>query len=128
MSESVEFKQENNFELFELYPPLGFRPILKKSFYRSEIFPVHIVGLNINGLKHFYRANGMLNGESFSYGLSYKVNLKKKQRYYLDLMKEALEENNVEYKSFTMSRLGHTFGREEDMRAHFPVIKDFLFE
>jgi dipeptidyl aminopeptidase/acylaminoacyl peptidase len=47
---------------------------------------------------------------------------------HLDLMKEALEENNVEYKSFTMSRLGHTFGREEDMRAHFPVIKDFLFE
>jgi len=47
---------------------------------------------------------------------------------HLDLMKKALEENNVEYKSFTMSRLGHTFGREEDMRAHFPVIKDFLFE
>ncbi len=47
---------------------------------------------------------------------------------HLDLMKEALEKNNVEYKSFTMSRLGHTFGREEDMRAHFPVIKDFLFE
>ena len=47
---------------------------------------------------------------------------------HLDLMKEALEENNVEYKSFTLSRLGHTFGREEDMRAHFPVIKDFLFE
>ena len=47
---------------------------------------------------------------------------------HLDLMKEALEENNIDYQSFTMTRLGHTFGREEDMRAHFPVIKDFLFE
>ena len=36
---------------------------------------------------------------------------------HLDLMKEALEENNVDYQSFTMTRLGHTFGREEDMRA-----------
>ena len=98
----IDFQfQENNFELFELYPPLGFRPILKKSFYRSEIFPVHIVGLNINGLKHFYRANGMLNGESFSYGLSYKVNLKKKQRYYLDLMKEEIKAKiKIDSKSF----------------------------
>lgn len=47
---------------------------------------------------------------------------------HLDLMKEALDENNIDYQSFTMTRLGHTFGREEDMRAHFPVIKDFLFE
>ena len=47
---------------------------------------------------------------------------------HLDLMKEALEKNNIDYQSFTMTRLGHTFGREEDMRAHFPVIKDFLFE
>lgn len=45
---------------------------------------------------------------------------------HLDLMKSALDENDIEYQAFTMSRLGHTFGREEDMRAHFPVIKDFL--
>ena len=36
---------------------------------------------------------------------------------HLDLMKEALEENNIDYQSFTMTRLGHTFGREEDMSA-----------
>ena len=25
-----------------------------------------------------------------------------------------------------MSRLGHTYGREDDMKAFFPVLKDFI--
>lgn len=46
---------------------------------------------------------------------------------HMDLMKEALEKNNVPYQAFTMSKLGHTFGQEEDIKAHLPVLKDFLF-
>jgi acetyl esterase/lipase len=47
---------------------------------------------------------------------------------HLDLMKEALEENNVPYQAFTMSKLGHTFGKKEDIKAHLPVLKNFLFD
>lgn len=43
-----------------------------------------------------------------------------------DIMKEALEKENIEYQAFTMSKLGHTYGREEDMKAFFPVLKDFI--
>ena len=46
---------------------------------------------------------------------------------HMDLMKEALEKNNVPYQAFTMSKLGHTFGQKEDIKAHLPVLKDFLF-
>ena len=46
---------------------------------------------------------------------------------HMDLMKEALEDNNVPYQAFTMSKLGHTFGQKEDIKAHMPVLKDFLF-
>ena len=47
---------------------------------------------------------------------------------HMDLMKEALEDNNVPYQAFTMSKLGHTFGQKEDIKAHMPVLKDFLFD
>ena len=47
---------------------------------------------------------------------------------HMDLMKEALEKNNVPYQAFTMSKLGHTFGQKEDIKAHMPVLKDFLFD
>jgi dipeptidyl aminopeptidase/acylaminoacyl peptidase len=47
---------------------------------------------------------------------------------HLDLMKEALEKNNVPYQAFTMTKLGHTFGEKEDIKAHMPVLKDFLFD
>ena len=47
---------------------------------------------------------------------------------HMDLMKEALENNNVPYQAFTMSKLGHTFGQKEDIKAHMPVLKDFLFD
>ena len=43
-----------------------------------------------------------------------------------DKMKEALEKENIKYQAFTMSRLGHTYGREDDMKAFFPVLKDFI--
>ena len=46
---------------------------------------------------------------------------------HMDLMKKALEKNNVAYQAFTMSKLGHTFGQKEDIKAHMPVLKDFLF-
>ena len=46
---------------------------------------------------------------------------------HLDLMKEALEDANVPYQAFTMSKLGHTFGTPDDIKAHAPVLKDFLF-
>ena len=46
---------------------------------------------------------------------------------HMDLMKQALEDNNVPYQAFTMSKLGHTFGQKEDIKAHMPVLKDFLF-
>ena len=46
---------------------------------------------------------------------------------HMDLMKEALDEAGVPYQAFTMSRLGHTFGRPDDIKAHAPVLKDFLF-
>ena len=46
---------------------------------------------------------------------------------HMDLMKEALDEENVPYQAFTMSKLGHTFGRPDDIKAHAPVLKDFLF-
>tara|TARA_Y100001949_G_scaffold44380_1_gene36534 strand:+ start:994 stop:3087 length:2094 start_codon:yes stop_codon:yes gene_type:complete len=47
---------------------------------------------------------------------------------HMDLMKQALEDNNVPYQAFTMSKLGHTFGQKEDIKAHMPVLKDFLFD
>ena len=47
---------------------------------------------------------------------------------HMDLMKEALEDNNVPYQAFTMSKLGHTFGGKKDIKAHMPVLKDFLFD
>ena len=46
---------------------------------------------------------------------------------HMDLMKEALDEAGVPYQAFTMSKLGHTFGRPDDIKAHAPVLKDFLF-
>jgi hypothetical protein len=27
-----------------------------------------------------------------------------------------------------MTKLGHTFGEKEDIKAHMPVLKDFLFD
>ena len=30
-------------------------------------------------------------------------------------------------KLLPMSKLGHTFGRPDDIKAHAPVLKDFLF-
>ena len=47
---------------------------------------------------------------------------------HLDLMKEALDKNNVPYQAFTMTKLGHTFGGKKDIKAHMPVLKDFLFD
>ena len=32
------------------------------------------------------------------------------------------------HQAFTMSKLGHTFGEKEDIKAHLPVLKDFLFD
>ena len=46
---------------------------------------------------------------------------------HMEKMKEELEKNNIPYQSFTMSKLGHTFGQKEDIKAHLPVLKDFLF-
>ena len=46
---------------------------------------------------------------------------------HMDLMKEALEKNNIPYQAFTMSKIGHTFGQKEDIKAHLSVLKDFLF-
>jgi hypothetical protein len=43
-------------------------------------------------------------------------------------MKEALDKNNVPYQAFTMTKLGHTFGGKKDIKAHMPVLKDFLFD
>ena len=45
---------------------------------------------------------------------------------HLDLMKEALKAAEKPYQAFTMSRLGHTYGRDEDMKAMFPVMKDYI--
>ena len=39
---------------------------------------------------------------------------------------EALEEEGIEYQSFTMSRLGHEYGEAEDMKVHLPVMKNFI--
>jgi len=41
-------------------------------------------------------------------------------------MKAALEEEGIEYQSFTMSRLGHEYGEAEDMKVHLPVMKNFI--
>ena len=46
---------------------------------------------------------------------------------HMEKMKEELDNNNVPYQAFTMSKLGHTFGKKEDIKAHLPVLKDFLF-
>ena len=46
---------------------------------------------------------------------------------HMDKMKEELDNNNISYQAFTMSKLGHTFGQKEDIKAHLPVLKDFLF-
>ena len=46
---------------------------------------------------------------------------------HMEKMKEELEKHNIPYQSFTMSKLGHTFGQKEDIKAHLPVLKDFLF-
>lgn len=45
---------------------------------------------------------------------------------HMDLMKAALEEEGIEYQSFTMSRLGHEYGEAEDMKVHLPVMKNFI--
>ena len=45
----------------------------------------------------------------------------------MEKMKEELDNNNIPYQAFTMSKLGHTFGRPDDIKAHAPVLKDFLF-
>ena len=45
---------------------------------------------------------------------------------HMDLMKAALEEEGIEYQSFTMSRLGHEYGEAEDMKVHLPVMKKFI--
>ena len=45
---------------------------------------------------------------------------------HMDLMKDALEEEGIEYQSFTMSRLGHEYGEAEDMKVHLPVMKKFI--
>ena len=45
---------------------------------------------------------------------------------HLKWMKEALEEEGVPFKAFTMTRLSHTYGREDDMKAMFPVMKDYI--
>ncbi len=47
---------------------------------------------------------------------------------HMEKMKEELEKNNIPYQAFTMSKLGHTFGQKEDVKAHLPVLKDFLFD
>ena len=31
--------------------------------------------------------------------------------------------NDVEYQAFTMTRLGHTYGAQEDMHIHLPIMK-----
>ena len=41
-------------------------------------------------------------------------------------MKSALENAGKDYQSFTMTRLGHTYGRDEDMKVIFPVMKKFI--
>ena len=46
---------------------------------------------------------------------------------HMEKMKEELDNNNIPYQAFTMSKLGHTFGQKEDIKAHLPVLKDFLF-
>ena len=45
---------------------------------------------------------------------------------HLTKMKDALEKENKKYHAFTMSRLGHEYGEGEDMRAMFPVMKDYI--
>lgn len=45
---------------------------------------------------------------------------------HLRKMKDALEKENKKYHAFTMSRLGHEYGEGEDMRAMFPVMKDYI--
>ena len=41
-------------------------------------------------------------------------------------MKNALDEQGKKYHAFTMTRLGHEYGEGEDMRAMFPVMKDYI--
>ena len=41
-------------------------------------------------------------------------------------MKNALDEQGKKYHAFTMTRLGHEYGKGEDMRAMFPVMKDYI--
>ena len=45
---------------------------------------------------------------------------------HFDKLKEALAVNDVEYQAFTMTRLGHTYGGQEDMYIHLPIMKNFI--
>ena len=45
---------------------------------------------------------------------------------HLKNMKNALDEQGKKYHAFTMTRLGHEYGEGEDMRAMFPVMKDYI--
>ena len=45
---------------------------------------------------------------------------------HLKNMKNALDEQGKKYHAFTMTRLGHEYGKGEDMRAMFPVMKDYI--
>jgi len=47
---------------------------------------------------------------------------------HFDNLKEALDVNDVEYQAFTMTRLGHTYGAQEDMYIHLPIMKNFILD
>ena len=81
--------QENRLKIGQIYPILGFRPILKYFQFNSHLFPVLITGSNLSG-KYFERTLAKVSGSTSSFGGTYTFNISKKQSVHLDLMREEI--------------------------------------